>query len=285
MKIARIRTGVEETLAFTTSVDQGWVSATALGLPMATTADVVANLDLIRDRLTDTDPDLTGDISLAAPVGRPGKILAVGLNYLRHIEEVGKPRPEEPMIFAKYPSAVTGPYDPIELNRAVSKEVDYECELAVVIGQAARSVDVPSAAAHVLGYCVANDVSARDVQRKQSQVSRSKSLDTFCPVGPWITTADEVDDVHRLRIATTVNGETRQDSTTADLLFDVPYLIAYLSRTMTLEPGDVILTGTPSGVASGMRPPRYLDEGDVVRCEVESLGALQNTVVDPVVAR
>jgi 5-carboxymethyl-2-hydroxymuconate isomerase len=285
MRIARIRTDGGEVPAFAAPGREGWVSAAALGLTLTTADDVVAAADLVRDRLAGAAPDLAEDSALAAPVGRPGKILAVGLNYLAHIAEVGKPRPDEPMIFAKYPSSVSGPSDPIELNPAITQQVDYECELAVVIGRAARNVDRASAAAHVLGYCVANDVSARDVQRSQSQISRSKSLDTFCPIGPWITTADEIADVHALRIGTTVNGETRQDSTTADLLFDVPFLVSYLSQTMTLEPGDVILTGTPSGVASGMTPPRYLAEGDVVRCTVQGLGALENRVVAPVMAR
>lgn len=258
--------------------EDGWVSATSVGIAARDLTELLPQLPGLAETVAAAQHDVLAP-RLGAPVGRPGKILAVGLNYLRHIEEVGKPRPDSPMIFAKYPSTVTGPAEPVELDPAVTSELDYEVELAVVIGAPARRVEAADALVHVLGYCVANDVSARDVQRSESQVSRSKGQDTFCPIGPWITTADEVPDPHQLRITTTVNGQVRQDSTTADLLFDVPHLIAYLSRTMTLETGDVILTGTPSGVGSGLRPPAYLEEGDVVRCSIERLGHLKNRVV------
>lgn len=282
MRIARAAAGG---YAFGLSDRDGWVSGAAVGVSAHNLEELVADLSAIEARVAVAEPDLP-DLSgsaLGAPVPRPGKILAVGLNYLQHIAEVGKAPPMSPMIFAKYPSAVTGPHDPIELNPTVTSEVDYEAELAVVIGRRARNVNVDQALAHVLGYCVANDVSARDVQRQESQVSRSKGLDTFCPLGPWITTTQEVADPHGLWIRTTVNGEIRQDSTTADLLFSVPALIAHLSRTTTLEPGDVILTGTPSGVGSGMTPPTYLKEQDVVTCEIEKLGRIQNRVVAPAV--
>lgn len=278
MRIARTATGG---YAFGLSDRDGWVSGAAVGVITHDLEDLVADLSAIAARVAAVVPglpDLSG-AALAAPVRRPGKILAVGLNYLQHIAEVGKAPPTSPMIFAKYPSAVTGPHDPIELNPAVTSEVDYEAELAVVIGRRARNVNTAQALERVLGYCVANDVSARDVQREESQVSRSKGLDTFCPLGPWITTTEDVADPHALWIRTTVNGEIRQDSTTADLLFSVPALIAHLSRTTTLEPGDVILTGTPSGVGSGMTPPTYLKEQDVVTCEIEKLGRIQNRVV------
>lgn len=264
--------------------EHGWVSAASLGVEACDLADLLPQLPGLAATLVGAAPDVPAP-RLGAPVGRPGKILAVGLNYLRHIEEVDKPRPETPMIFAKYPSAVTGPEDPIELDPTLTGALDDEMELAVFIGAPARRVDAARAPEHVLGYCVANDVSARDLQRAESQVSRSKGFDTFCPIGPWITTADEVPDPHDLRIGTSVNGEVRQDSTTADLLFDVAYLLAYLSRTITLETGDVILTGTSSGVGSGLRPPIYLREGDVGRCEIEGLGHLENRVVVPEVAQ
>jgi 2-keto-4-pentenoate hydratase/2-oxohepta-3-ene-1,7-dioic acid hydratase in catechol pathway len=263
---------------------QAWVSARSLGSNAGDLVDLLPDLPHLGAALPGASPDVRSP-RLVAPVRRPGKILAVGLNYLRHIAEVGKPRPDWPMIFVKYSSAVTGPTDPIELDPAVTAELDYETELAVVIGRPARRVAEDRALEHVLGYCVADDVSARDLQRSETQVSRSKGLDTFCPLGPWITTADEVPDPQDLRIRTTVNGEIRQDSTTADLLFGVAFLVAYLSRTTTLETGDVILTGTPSGVGSGMRPPTYLREGDVVRSEIQGLGGLENAVVVPEVAR
>jgi 2-keto-4-pentenoate hydratase/2-oxohepta-3-ene-1,7-dioic acid hydratase in catechol pathway len=285
MKIARIDSGGTGMFVFGTSSEIGWVSAEVLGLHLRCLGEVVEHLPVIRERIASSEADHDDTVRLLAPVVRPGKILAVGLNYLQHIEEVGKPKPDVPMIFAKYPSAVTGPTAVIELDRDNTAELDYECELAVVIGAPARRVSADRALEHVLGYCVANDVSARDIQRREPQISRSKGLDTFCPIGPWITTADEVRDPHKLRIGTTVNGETRQDSSTEDMLFDVPFLVSYLSQTTTLHPGDVILTGTPSGVGSGMKPPTFLQEDDVVRCAIEGLGQLENRVVAPSAAR
>lgn len=276
MRIAR---DVEGSLLLGRGPDHAaWVSARSLGSGASDVASLLPELPRLGAALATAVPDVHAPL-LASPVRRPGKVLAVGLNYLAHIAEVGKPRPELPMVFVKYSSSITGPTDPIEVDRAVTREVDYETELAVVIGRPARRVTQERALEHVLGYCVADDVSARDLQRSESQVSRSKGLDTFCPLGPWITTADEVQDPHDLWVRTTVNGVTRQDSSTADLLFGVAFLVAHLSRTATLETGDVILTGTPSGVGSGMQPPTYLGEGDVVRSEIEGLGSLENNVV------
>jgi 2-keto-4-pentenoate hydratase/2-oxohepta-3-ene-1,7-dioic acid hydratase in catechol pathway len=280
MRIARDRQGG----LLLGSGDGGWVRASSLGGPATDLADLLPELDRLSRAAADATAEVVDPV-LGPPVDRPGKILAVGLNYLGHIAELGKPRPDAPMIFAKYPSALTGPRGVVELDPRVTAELDYEVELAVVIGPPARRVSATDALDHVLGYCVANDVSARDVQRAESQISRSKGMDTFCPLGPWITTADEVGDPRDLRIRSWVGDELRQDSTTADLLFDVPTLVAHLSRTTTLETGDVILTGTPSGVGSGMKPPGYLKEGDVVRCEIERLGTLENRVVVPEVAR
>jgi 2-keto-4-pentenoate hydratase/2-oxohepta-3-ene-1,7-dioic acid hydratase in catechol pathway len=279
MRIARIDDGAREVFAFGSADRPGWVTAGALGLELTTFGQVAEALPEISAGLAGAVPDRDQGVGLASPVGRPGKIMAVGLNYLQHIEEVGKPKPTEPMIFAKYPSAVTGPTGDIRLLPDVTGELDYECELAVVIGRSTWRVAPEDALGSVVGYCVANDVSARDVQRSESQISRSKSMDTFCPLGPWVTTSDEVADPHDLGVRTTVNGEPRQESTTGDLLFGIPYLISHLSRTMTLEPGDVILTGTPSGVGSGRKPPVYLVDGDVVRCEIGALGHLENRVV------
>lgn len=275
MRIGRLGTG----LVFGSVERAGWTSSTALGLAAdCRIGDLVPQLPRLGERLAQTAPDVDADTALRAPIGRPGKILAVGLNYLEHIAEVGKPRPEVPMVFAKYPSSVTGPRDWIILNPAVTSEVDYETELAVVIGSPARAVSRRDALRHVFGYCVANDVSARDIQRRESQISRSKSLDSFCPIGPWVTTADDVPHPDQLTVRTTVNGEVRQSSTTADMLFGVAFLIEYLSRTATLEPGDILLTGTPSGVGARMTPPTYLQAGDVVCCEISGLGRLENRV-------
>jgi 2-keto-4-pentenoate hydratase/2-oxohepta-3-ene-1,7-dioic acid hydratase in catechol pathway len=277
MRIARVA-GVG--FAFAVPERDGWVSGAGIGMRTDDFAQLVTDLQKISARVATTTPDIH-DVRLVAPLRRPGKVLAVGLNYRQHIAELNKPSPDVPMIFAKYSTAVTGPFDPIELNPSVTAEVDYEAELAVMIGLPARNVDATDALDHVLGYCVANDVSARDLQRQEIQISRSKSLDTFCPLGPWITTADEIEHPQALRITTTVNGVIRQDSTTADLLFGISELVAHLSSTTTLEPGDVILTGTPSGVGSAMTPPTYLREGDIVCCEIENLGHIEIHVVMP----
>lgn len=220
------------------------------------------------------------EATLRAPAVRPGKMLAIGLNYADHIRETGATRPERPVVFAKYTSSITGPYDPVEIGPEITEQADYESELAVVIGRAARRVSAIDALDHVFGYTVANDVSARDWQRSDAQFSRSKSADTFCPMGPYIVTADEVPNPSGLRVTSTVNGEARQDSTTAELLFDIPTLIEYLSATITLHAGDIILTGTPSGVGLGFTPPKFLRPGDVVECAVEGIGVIRNTFVD-----
>jgi 2-keto-4-pentenoate hydratase/2-oxohepta-3-ene-1,7-dioic acid hydratase in catechol pathway len=280
MQIARITSESGPDFAFRPSAQSGWITARRLGLPLPDLTAVIRSFDKVRDLMASAKgPFVHEPASWYAPVVRPGKVLAVGLNYLKHIEEVGKPIPKEPMIFAKYASAITGPYDPIEWPTSFTSELDYECELAVVVGAASRGVDAADALGTVFGYCVANDVSARDIQRRQQQISLSKGMDTFCPLGPWITTADEVPDPQRLEVSTRVNGEYRQASTTAEMLFDVASLIAYLSARTSLEPGDVILTGTPSGVGSGMTPPGYLADRDVVTCEISGLGHIENVVL------
>ena len=280
MRIGRDRAGA---LLLGHGLDEGaWVRASSLGEPyadLADLADLAGLADRVEARLSSVGADVR-DPELASPLGRPGKILAVGLNFRGHAEELGKPPPEEPMVFAKHSSSVSGPYDPIEVDRAMTAQLDYEIELAVVVGRSARQVRAEDALGHVLGYCVANDVSARDLQRASSQISLSKSMDTFCPSGPWITTADEVGDPGQLALRTVVDGELRQESTTADMVHDVPALLAYLSRFLTLEPGDVILTGTPAGVGSGRTPPAFLEHGSVVTCEIERLGRIESRVAE-----
>jgi 2-keto-4-pentenoate hydratase/2-oxohepta-3-ene-1,7-dioic acid hydratase in catechol pathway len=206
-------------------------------------------------------------VRLLAPC-RPTKILAVGLNYRTHAAEAGYDVPSEPLVFSKPPSSVIGPLETI-VYPALSQQVDYEGELAVVIGRQARSVSPVKAHDFVLGYTCGNDVTARDLQRRDDQWTRAKGFDTFCPLGPCIVTG--LDTAH-LAIRTHVNGEIRQDASTADMVFNVAELIAYVSQVMTLEPGDVILTGTPSGVGP-------LQPGDVVDVEIEGIGALRNPVV------
>ena len=215
------------------------------------------------------------------PIVRPGKIIAIGLNYMDHIRETGATAPERPVVFAKFSSSIIGPSDEVIIDPDLTSQGDYEAELAVVIGRPARRVSETDALQHVFGYLVANDVSARDWQKRDGQLSRSKSMDTFCPLGPWITTSDAIAEPNSLAIRSWVNGEPRQDSSTAEMIFSVRQLISFCSQTMTLEPGDVILTGTPHGVGFSRKPPTFLAEGDVIRCEVEGLGYIENVVVQP----
>jgi 2-keto-4-pentenoate hydratase/2-oxohepta-3-ene-1,7-dioic acid hydratase in catechol pathway len=214
-------------------------------------------------------------VRLLAPVPRPGKIIAIGLNYRDHAAESKMPIPTSPIVFSKFTTAVVGPDQPVVLP-PTSEKVDYEAELAVVIGRRARQVPAARAFDYVLGYMNLNDVSARDFQFADGQWQRGKSCDTFAPMGPYIATTDEVADPHRLPIKLRLNGQTMQDSNTNQLIFGVPELIAFLSETITLEPGDVIATGTPPGVGFARTPPVFLKPGDVMEVEVEGLGVLSN---------
>jgi len=216
---------------------------------------------------------------LLAPLS-PGKIVAIGLNYQDHIDETGLAAPLRPLVFTKFTSSITGPRDPIVINRAITQRVDWEVELAVVIGRRMRAVREVDALDHVAGYTVANDVSARDVQFADGQWVRAKSLDTFCPLGPCLVTADEFGDPQSKRLWTRVNGETVQDSNTSKMVFGVAELLAFCSASFTLEPGDLLLTGTPWGCGEFMAPPRSLNDGDVVETGVEGIGTLVNPVVD-----
>jgi 2-keto-4-pentenoate hydratase/2-oxohepta-3-ene-1,7-dioic acid hydratase in catechol pathway len=210
------------------------------------------------------------------PFPRPGKIVCVGLNYRDHAEESGMEIPKWPLLFAKWPSSVIGPGSPIVLPHQ-AKEVDWEAELGVVIGRRAQCVPLAEALDHVAGYCCANEVSARDIQFADGQWTRGKSFDTFCPVGP-ITTAEEVPDPQALGIRCLLNGEVVQSSSTAQMVFTVAEVIAFISDGITLEPGDLILTGTPPGVGLGRKPPLYLADGDEVTVEIDGIGSLTNPV-------
>jgi len=217
-------------------------------------------------------------VKLEAPILRPPKILAVGLNYADHVAETGMERPTLPIIFNKQATAVTGPTDPMHLPRA-STMLDYEGELGVVIGKRCRHVPLEKAASVIAGYTIVNDGSVRDWQLRVPTMTMGKSFDTHCPMGPALVTADEVGDPHQLGLQTWVNDELRQTSNTRELIFDSFALIEHLSTAFTLEPGDVISTGTPGGVGVAMKPPKYLVAGDVVRVAIEKLGELVTPVI------
>lgn len=218
---------------------------------------------------------------LLAPIPRPRKnIMCMGRNYAEHAKESGNAPPEVPVFFTKSPTAVIG-QDGLVTRHAVTKQLDYEVELVAVIGRRARNVPPERALDHVFGYTVMNDVTARDLQRRHQQWFKGKSLDTFAPLGPWIVHRSTIPDPQRLRLSMRVNGEVRQDSTTANMVFTVAQLLSALSMGMTLEPGDLLATGTPEGVAMGMSPPRWLQPGDVMEAEVEGIGVLRNRVVAP----
>jgi len=229
------------------------------------------------DAYLDSEAQSLASVELLAPVPRPGKIVAIGLNYRSHAAEQGREPPDGPVIFAKYASAVVPNGAEITWDDRLTQAVDYEAELAVVIGRPARNVEESRALDHVAGYTCLNDVSARDLQYADRQFTRAKSLDTFCPMGPALVTADEVGDPQALRIQCLVNGEVRQDSTTADMVFSVAQLVAFCSRAFTLEPGDVIATGTPAGVGWFRDPKRMLADGDEVTVDIEKVGRLTNS--------
>jgi 2-keto-4-pentenoate hydratase/2-oxohepta-3-ene-1,7-dioic acid hydratase in catechol pathway len=237
--------------------------------------ETVTVLDLLRDpapagaaaALPQGPSWALAEVELLAPVPAPRAIFGIGLNYADHIAETGGERPERPIVFMKLPSSAAAPGAAVRCPEVV-RRLDYEGELAVVMG----------AGGTVAGYAVADDVSARDLQGREPQWTRAKGADDFCPYGPWITTTEEVPDPHALSLRTWVNGELRQDSNTSNLIFTVPELVAFLAETCTLEPGDLILTGTPAGVGLGLDPQRFLASGDVVRIEIERLGAIEHSI-------
>ncbi|MBV6496871.1 MAG: FAA hydrolase family protein [Acidobacteria bacterium ACB1] len=249
--------------------------------------DLLKCFDLERDFLTPASYAIQSgavdilereEVRLESPVPKPGKIVCVGLNYRDHAEESGMAIPTSPIIFSKFSTAVIGPDTAIELP-ADSSEVDYEAELAVVIGRRARMVAAGDAMNYVFGYTNFNDVSARDLQFADGQWQRGKSCDTFAPMGEFIATCDEIADPHGLRIGFRLNGETLQDSSTGQMIFRIPELIEFISRTITLEPGDIIATGTPPGVGFARTPKVFLKDGDVAEVEIEGLGVLRNPIV------
>ena len=210
-------------------------------------------------------------------IERPGKIVAIGLNYMDHVRESGATPPEKPLVFTKFTTSLIGDGEEIRIPRALTERVDWEIELAAIIGETARNVSEADALKVVSGYTIANDVSARDLQFADGQWVRAKSLDTFCPLGPRVV---EIDDPQNLKLLTRVNGETVQDSSTSEMIFSVAELVSFCSHSFTLDPGDVIVTGTPWGCGEFMEPKRSLKHGDVVECEIEGIGVLRNPVVE-----
>src|SRR4051794_39902629 len=219
-----------------------------------------------------------GTVKLLAPIPKPRKLICVGLNYRDHATETGSEIPEVPTIFNKFATAVIAPGENIILPR-VSKTPDYEAEFAFIVGRGGRHISAESWKDHVFGYTIVNDVSARDYQRATTQWLMGKTFDTFAPMGPWIVTADSIPDPHNLDIRLEINGETLQDSNTRELIFKIPDLIAFLSSVFTLEPGDIVSTGTPSGVGVARNPPRFLQPGDDVAVKIPAIGELRNPVV------
>ena len=231
------------------------------------------------------DPAVGGNVvdpasaQILAPIRRPGKIICVGLNYHDHCREQSIDPPPYPMLFSKFANAVADPG--ASVTRPIATEqLDLECELAVVIGRRASRIGLEDARDVIFGYTILNDITMRDLQREDRQWLRAKGSDGFAPMGPVVVTADEIADPQALRMRSSVNGVTWQDSTTAEMIFDIPTVVAFASRTITLEPGDVIATGTPAGVGHYQDPPRYLAGGDRLRCEIEGIGVLESTVVD-----
>jgi 2-keto-4-pentenoate hydratase/2-oxohepta-3-ene-1,7-dioic acid hydratase in catechol pathway len=221
------------------------------------------------------DPE---SVRLLAPVPNPSKVIAIGLNYWDHCREQKLEPPDRPIIFAKYPTAVIGPGEPIVWDPALTQQVDYEAELAFVVGKRARKVKREEAYDYIFGYMPGNDVSARDLQFSDKQWVRGKSLDTFCPLGPYLVSRDEVPDPHNLPIRCYVNGRPLQDSSTSEMIFDIPTLLSFITAAFTLLPGDVVLTGTPDGVGVFRKPQIFLKPGDRVVVEIEGLGRLENPV-------
>jgi 2-keto-4-pentenoate hydratase/2-oxohepta-3-ene-1,7-dioic acid hydratase in catechol pathway len=233
--------------------------------------------NLVEDSRGSVEGQSLAAVRLGPPVPRPQKIIAVGLNYRDHSEEAGFKLPAYPLLFAKFSNSITGPYDPI-ISPAEDVQIDSEAELAVVIGRQGKAITEAAAFDYVAGYMALNDVSARKWQFADKQWTRGKSLDTFCPTGPWLITRDEVPEPHKLHVTGRVNGEIFQDSSTEKLIFGIPRLVSFISEAITLEPGDIIATGTPSGVGVFRKPPVFLKAGDVAEVEIEKVGTLRNPI-------
>ena len=279
MKLARFTTDSHDGIGLV--VDNGVVDiGRRMPRPIATMVDVIENWSVLRpelQRLQGHPPDFElSQITLRAPIARPGKILGIGLNYADHAAEAKMDLPKEQLWFVKLVNTIADPFGPVQLPR-VSDCLDYEAELVFVVGQKCRHVSREKAAGVIFGYCVGNDVTVRDWQFKTSQFILGKSFDTHAPIGPWIVTSDSIDP-HHLNIRCFVNDEERQSSNTRQLIFDCCAMVEHLSKVMTLEPGDLVFTGTPAGVGAVRKPPAWLREGDRVRTEIEGIGSIENRV-------
>jgi len=283
MKLATFTDGISTRIGVVTGDEIVDLAAAAPGLPSDMAAFLAAGADAIT-AARKAEASATTRIGLArvrleAPIPRPPKFLAIGLNYADHVKESGAQVPAVPIFFNKQSTCVTGPYQPIHLPR-VSSLLDYEGELAFVIGRRCRHVPRERAHEVIAGYLIANDVSVRDWQLRTPTMTMGKSFDTHGPLGPWLVTPDEIGDPHALELRTWVNDELRQHSSTRQLIFDCFAQVEHLSTAFTLEPGDVITTGTPSGVGVAMKPPRFLQAGDVVKIEIERVGSIENRVIE-----
>jgi 2-keto-4-pentenoate hydratase/2-oxohepta-3-ene-1,7-dioic acid hydratase in catechol pathway len=249
-----------------------------VGVPMIDLLTAGTLIERADKALTGGEVIPASEVVIEAPVPRPPKVLAIGLNYRDHAEESGQPIPQRPVVFAKMPTCITGPGQPVYMPR-VSRAVDWEAELCFVVGKRARYVKAADAAEYIAGYCIGNDVSVRDWQFHSPTWMMGKSFDTHGPIGPWLVTPDAVD-IDNLEVRLWVNGELKQKSSASQLIFGVGEIIEYLSAGFTLEPGDVVFTGTPAGVGGARKPSEFLKAGDVVRVEITGLGALENSVVE-----
>lgn len=278
MRLARASVrGRLEYLAF---IGDEWRPLSAFGIEARDTPELMMALPKLVDRIGDPGSAFPRPCEdFVAPIVRPSKIVALAFNYPGHAGDLAEHSRPSPVLFEKFPNALTGPFDPIRLDPSISTSVDYEAELALVIGRQVRKIRASDGWNVVGGLLVANDVTARDLQKADGQVARSKGIDTFCPVGPFITTPEGLTDRDNLMLTCHVNGHLRQSTSTSEMILSVPEIIEFVSRSMTLEGGDMILTGTPGGIGAASIPPRFLQTGDVVRCAVDGLGYIANNVV------
>ena len=278
MRLARFSSGTNISWGFVDQEDATYVRPASSNSPSLVEALGLGPISLAELYEVSGGRIPIAEVTLHSPVDKPSKVICIGLNYVDHARESGMAIPERPLVFCKFPSSIVGPYDDIELPPE-SKKVDWEAELVVVMGSNALRVTAEQAASHIGGFMVANDVSARDVQADDGQFVRAKSFTSFCPLGPWVTTPDEVEDYSNLSVQLRVNGALMQNGNTSDLIANVSEIVIFCSHISMLEAGDIILTGTPAGVGAGMNPQQFLQEGDLMETTIAGLGSLRNKIV------